>query len=67
MATVLRLIDEHGEVFAPNVQAAAAAEAVFDGQYRQAAPAPGEVVERISNIVFDESDFGEPDLEEYAD
>ena len=32
MATVLRLIDEHGEVFALNVQAAAAAEAVFDGQ-----------------------------------
>ena len=35
--------------------------------YRQAAPTPGEVVEWISNLVFDESGFGEPDLEDYAD
>lgn len=35
--------------------------------YRQAAPTPGEVVEWISNLVFDEAGFGEPDLEDYAD
>ena len=32
VATALKLIDENGEVFTPNVQAAAAAEAVFDDE-----------------------------------
>ena len=35
--------------------------------YRQALPTPGEVVELISNLVFDETGFGEPDLADYAD
>lgn len=35
--------------------------------YRQAPPTPGEVVEWISNLVFDETGFGEPDLADYAD
>lgn len=35
--------------------------------YRQAPPTPGEVVEWISMLVFDESGFGEPNLEDYSD
>lgn len=35
--------------------------------YRQRPPTPGEVVEWISTLVFDESGFGEPDLADYAD
>lgn len=35
--------------------------------YRQAPPAPPEVVEWISSLVFEESGFGEPDLEDYGE
>lgn len=35
--------------------------------YRQSPPTPGEVVEWISSLVFEEYGFGEPDLDDYAE